>query len=518
METLTIRNPANGDLVKTIPCSSSQSIPQVMERARKSQKIWGETPLEIRIQKLLDLRERMIQDRHDLAKTIVHENGKPEFEALTNEIFPTVELISYFATQTKKTLRPFSIPMRLMQHRKSTLHYQPLGTVLIISPWNYPFLLPMGEIVMAIATGNSVVFKPSEITPLIGLRIEKLFQDSGFPEHIIQTVIGDGKTGADLIAGKPDKIFFTGSVPTGRKILKSAAEHLIPVNLELGGKDAMIVCDDADIDHATSAALWGGFSNSGQICASVERILVHESVRDEFVREFKRKIETLRQGDPTRSSVDVGAITMEKQRLVYESQIQDAERRGLKFETGGKFSSDRRFLEPTLVVGNDIENSTIYQEETFGPVIALSTFSTDAEAIQKSNHSAYGLLGSVFSRDLKRAEKIALALEVGTVTINEVVYTAGLPETPWGGRKESGYGKKHSAHGLFEFVHTKHIHEPRWSGLQFKSLWWYPYTPLQARFFDSLFGLYQRDYLAKLASLPTILRNLITFISKEPRI
>ncbi|RYZ78388.1 MAG: aldehyde dehydrogenase family protein, partial [Proteobacteria bacterium] len=327
--------------------------------------------------------------------------------------------------------------------------------------------------------------------------------------HLVQTIIGDGKIGSELIQQKPDKIFFTGSVATGRKILSAAAHHLTPVNLELGGKDAMIVCEDADLDLATSGALWGGYSNAGQICASVERILVHASIRKEFVETLKNKIRRLNQGDPSQPNIDVGAITMEKQKEIYSAQLTDAERRGLKFETGGKFSSDRRFLEPTLVTGDEIESSEIYQEETFGPVIALTTFETDNEAIEKSNLSPYGLLGSVFSQNLKRAEAIAQRLEVGTVTINEVVYTAGLPETPWGGRKDSGYGKKHSAEGLLEFVHVKHIHAPRSTALQFKSLWWFPYGKKQAAFFDSLFLIYKRDRLAKIAALPRVFRALI---------
>jgi len=392
--------------------------------------------------------------------------------------------------------------------------------VAIISPWNYPFLLPFGEILMALVAGNAVVFKPSEITPLTGLKIQELCNQAGFPEHLIQTVLGDGGLGAAIIEQKPAKIFFTGSVSTGKKVMAAAAQHLIPVNLELGGKDAMIVLPDADLDFATSAALWGSFSNSGQVCASTERILVHESISEPFLDVLKAKLGLLRQGPSQTMNNDLGAITFEKQKDIYARHIAQAKARGATFVSGGEFTDDtsRRFLRPTIVTGPDIESLDIYNEETFGPVVAVSTFKTVDEAVRKANASRYGLLASVITRNQALGEEVARRLEVGTVTINEVTYTAGLGETPWGGVKESGFGRSHADMGLLEFVNVRHIHKPRARILVFKSLWWFPYTSHQYAMFRQMLNLYRRSWIAKLRAFPHFLWNFVQMVKNEKRL
>lgn len=280
----------------------------------------------------------------------------------------------------------------------------------------------------------------------------------------------------------------------------------------------MIILPDADLDYATSAALWGGFSNSGQICASVERIIVHESVAGEFLDLLRSKVALLRQGPSERGANDLGAITFEKQKGIYERQIEQARAEGAQFITGGTFSEDRRFLAPTVVTGPSIESLAIYNEETFGPVVAVTTFDSVDEAIEKANRSPYGLLASIVSRDIRLAESVARRLETGTVTINEVVYTAGLPETPWGGVKDTGFGRKHSARGLLEFVNTRHVHKPAWGAFAFKSFWWFPYTPLQYATFKQFMEFYRRDWAARLKALPSWLWKLARFVTREPRI
>jgi acyl-CoA reductase-like NAD-dependent aldehyde dehydrogenase len=517
-ESIESRSPSNGKKIDSVSIATPEDIREAFIKGRKIQKLWGEKTLRNRRKILLSLRENIIRDRENLAHLISQENGKPKFEALAHEIFPVVALITFFAQELEKTLAPESIPMQLMLHRQSELSYEPLGIIAVISPWNYPFLLPLGEIIMAISAGNAVIFKPSEVTSLIGIKIQELFEEAGFPSGLMQTINGDGKVGEAIILQKPDKIFFTGSVTTGKKILKLAADHLIPVNLELGGKDPMLVLKDADLDLATSAALWGGFSNLGQICASIERIIIHESIKTPFIRLLVEKAEKLTQGDPTEIEVDLGAITFEKQKTVYENQISEAKKLGLTFHCGGTFSNDKRYLSPTIISGEQIEKASVYREETFGPIIAITTFKSIDEAIEKANDTPYGLLASVFTKDMTLAKSISKQLEVGTVTINEVIYTAGLAETPWGGRKDSGYGRKHSARGLYEFVHTKHIHSPRFSWLNFKSFWWYPYSPLQYQFFKSGFLVYRRGWFAKLRSIPTIVWNFLKMIRNEPRL
>jgi acyl-CoA reductase-like NAD-dependent aldehyde dehydrogenase len=370
---------------------------------------------------------------------------------------------------------------------------------------------------MALVAGNAVVFKPSEVTPLIGLKIQEICNEAGLPPYLLQTLIGDGALGAAIIQNRPGKIFFTGSVPTGKKVMSAASEHLIPVNLELGGKDAMIVLPDADIDFATSAALWGAFSNSGQVCASTERILVHERIAESFMAELKNKAQTLRASPSAAGNNDLGAITFEKQKATYDRHIAEARSKNARFIVGGEFSSDRRFLQPTIVTGENIESMAIYKEETFGPVVAISTFKTISEAVNKANDSPYGLLASVITRNLRLGEEVARQLEVGTVTINEVTYTAGLGETPWGGIKESGIGRSHSDVGLYEFVNIRHIHKPRFRLAVFKSMWWFPYTDLQYKTFRLLLELYRRNWGDKLKALPHFLISLIEFIKGDPR-
>lgn len=518
METIRVQDPSTGKILRELPYTDIGEFNSLYERAGSVQKEWALVPVSERAERLLDLRETLINRIDDLSELISKENGKPRFEAMTNEIFATIELCTYFAAHGATVLQNESIPMGLMKHRTSYLNYWPLGVITVITPWNYPFLLPMGELVMAVLAGNAVLFKPSEITPLIGLKIQELFEEAGFPKGLITTVIGDGKTGAALIAHKPAKVFFTGSVATGKKIMRAASENLTPVNLELGGKDPMIVLADADIDFATSAALWGAFSNSGQICASIERIIVHESVEAEFKAGLKTKLATLRQGPSENGNNDLGPITFEKQKDVYESQIKQAKDRGAEFISGGTFSPDRRFLLPTIVSGKNIEDLDIYNEETFGPVVAITSFKSVDEAIEKANRSRYGLLASIITRNLSLAESIAKRLEVGTVTINEVVYTAGLPETPWGGVKETGFGRKHSARGLYEYVNTRHIHKPKNSLFVFKSLWWFPYTPFQFATFRQFVEFYRKSKLQRLRALPAWLWNLVHFMKSEPRI
>jgi acyl-CoA reductase-like NAD-dependent aldehyde dehydrogenase len=518
MELLSVRNPATGELLKELPLTPPAELRSIFERAAAVQKQWSLTPISKRVASVVNLRETFINHIDDLAELISSENGKPRFEAMVNEIFAAIELCTYFAKNGEALLRDSKIPMGLMKHRASYLNYWPLGVIAVITPWNYPFLLPMGELVMGVLAGNAIIFKPSEITPLIGLRIQELFEEAGFPKGLISTVVGDGVIGAAIIDQRPAKIFFTGSVATGKKIMRAASEHLIPVNLELGGKDPMIVLADADLDFATSAALWGAFSNSGQICASVERIIVHESIAAEFNRRLKEKLGTLRQGVSKNGNNDLGAITFEKQKDVYASQIRQARERGAEFVAGGDFSADRRFLQPTVVTGKNIEELDIYNEETFGPVVAITIFRSVDEAVEKANRSRYGLLASIITKNFGLAEDIAKRLEVGTVTINEVVYTAGLPETPWGGVKETGFGRKHSARGLYEFVNTRHIHKPVGSLFVFKSLWWFPYTPFQHATFRQFVEFYRKSPLARLRALPVWLWNLAHFLKREPRI
>lgn len=488
-----------------------EALPEIFKKARDAQSRWGALPVKNRARILIQIREAILNQADPLIDLIVKENGKPRFEAISNELLPAVELVTFYAKVSNRALKDRSISMGLMKHRKSYLNYWPLGVVVIISPWNYPFSIPFGEIIMALVAGNAVIFKPSEYTPFVGLKIQEVCENAGLPLEVLQTVIGDGKLGAALIQQKPNKIFFTGSVATGRRIAVAAAEHLLPVNLELGGKDPMIILPDVDLDFASSAALWGSFSNSGQACASTERLLVHESIAEPFLAKFKEKAAMLGENE-------LGTITMEKQKETYTQQIDEARAKGALFLTGGEFSPDRRKLRPTIVTGSQIESLGIYREETFGAAVAVTTFKSVAEAVQKANDSRYGLCASIITRNLSLGEEVAKQLETGTVMINEVTYTHGLAETPWGGLKESGTGRTHSEQGLYEFVNVRHIHRARARFLVFKSLWWFPYTSFQFSMFRELLNVYRKSWLDRLRALPMFLWNMVQFLKNERRL
>jgi succinate-semialdehyde dehydrogenase/glutarate-semialdehyde dehydrogenase len=518
MSTLLSKNPATGEIIQELELTPIDSLPEIFSRGRSAQKYWGAIPLKNRAKYLIQLREVLIQRADELIDLISQENGKPHFESMANEIIPAADTLTYFAKKAPKILKDKRIPLELMKHRRSDINYWPVGLVAVISPWNYPFLLPFADIIMALVAGNAVIFKPSEIAPCIGLRIQDLCTEAGLPPFVLQTVIGEGALGAAIIANKPDKIFFTGGVATGKKVMESAAQKLIPVNLELGGKDAMIVMPDADLDYATSAALWGSMSNSGQICASVERILVHERIQNSFVDLLKTKIRSLRQGPSSAGMNDLGPITLEKQKSIYSQQIEEAKSKGARVEMGGEFTPDQRYLAPTLMTGPKIEETSIYQEESFGPIAAITTFKSITEAIEKANHNRYGLLASIITKNIPLAEELARHLAVGTVTINEVVYTAGLGETPWGGVKDSGFGRTHSEIGLYEFVNVRHIHKPRINWIYFKSPWWFPYTPYQFVVFRLFLNLYRQSWIEKLKVFPHFLWNFVQFLKREKRL
>ena len=514
MDKIISKNPRNGAVIREIPKTRGDELPGAFARAREAQKLWAKVPVKARARKLLHLRNALCRRVDEIAEVIHQENGKPLIEAHVCELFPAVELLTYFSKAGPKALKDKKIKIQnpFLRYRKSLLTYWPLGTVAVISPWNYPFFLAFGDIVAAVLGGNAVIFKPSEFTSSVGMKIQELFDEAGFPKDLVQTVYGEGDLGAAIIDQKPAKIFFTGSVRTGKAIMKQASSELIPVTLELGGKDPMIVLADADLDFATSAALWGGYTNSGQVCASVERLIVQESIAEKFTAMLKEKISLLT------PDIELGVVTMDRQKLVYEEQLNEAKEKGANFVCGGILSADRTRMLPTLVTGSGIESLKIYNEETFGPVIALTTFRTVAEAIEKANRNSYGLLASVITKNLSLGEEVARELQAGSVLINEVLFTAGLPETPWGGLKDSGFGRKHSEMGFHEFVNVRHINQPRFGFLRFKSFWWFPYTDLQRNFFRDWIRLYEGSPVERMLNVPHFLWSMVKFLKEDRRI
>ncbi|HEY0841073.1 MAG TPA: aldehyde dehydrogenase family protein [Vulgatibacter sp.] len=488
--------PATGRPFPPLPVAGPDEVRAVVARAREAQARWAALSWGERKAGLLAFRERLVARTDEVADLLARENGKARFEALTHEIFPIADLTTFFAKRARRMLRDERIPLHLFGAiKRSHLRFEPRGVIGVISPWNFPFSIPMGDVVMALAARNAVVVKPSEWTPRILLLAKEIFVEAGLDPDLFGVVPGGGETGAALVESDVQMVIFTGSVATGRRVGEACGRRLIPYVAELGGKDAAIVLPDAPIEATAKQVVWGAFANSGQICASVERVLVHESIREPFVAKVVELTRALRQGDPAAAGadhVDVGAMVVPSQFELVRRQVEDAQAKGATILVGGcppetDAAADAegagrtagRFFPPTVLtdVTGDMD---VWREETFGPCLPIRTFRTEAEAIREANDTPFGLSAYVFSNDLRRAEAVAEKLEAGTVMINDVLYTHALPETPWGGVKQSGMGRVHGRRGLEELCEIRHVNRPR---LRLPPLWTFPYRESRFRAF-----------------------------------
>jgi acyl-CoA reductase-like NAD-dependent aldehyde dehydrogenase len=503
-------DPATGAEIGRAPLATGAEVKEAVSRARAAQPAWAGRSFRERGRVILKARELLLAEREEIALLISRETGKPVAEALSMEIVPTLDTMHYFAHAAENLLRPQKIDIGQygLMGRSSSIVFRPMGVVGIISPWNFPLATPADEVVMALMAGNAVVLKPSELTPLISLKLGDLCKRAGLPSGLLEIVTGDGATGSALIDARVDKIMFTGSVATGKRVAAAAAKYLTPVVLELGGKDPMIVLEDADVANAARGAVWGAFANAGQACASVERCYVQEAIAPEFIKRVVAETRALKQGPGTEAGIDIGAMSNERQLQIVSNHVADATQRGAHVLTGGKraANSDGLFYEPTVLTNVD-HDMTIMRDETFGPVLPVMTFKTEAEAIQLANDSVFGLTASVWTKNIARGKRIAAQIEAGTVMVNEVVYTHGIAQTPWGGVKESGYGRTHGRLGLLELVHPQHIHVNRISFLP--DLWWFDYSPKAAKLFGGLAANFTTGSMLKTARLlPQMMRRL----------
>ncbi|HEY1403166.1 MAG TPA: aldehyde dehydrogenase family protein [Pyrinomonadaceae bacterium] len=473
-------DPATGDELGRVPVASAMEVELAVKRARAAQAAWASWSYAERGRVVSRARSLVLDEMDAIAELISRESGKPATEALMMELVPTLDLMQFFARRTARllTAEKINIGQYGLMGRSSRIVYKPLGVVGIISPWNFPWAIPLGEVVMALMAGNAVVLKPSELTPLVGMKIGEVLGRAGLPDGLLSVVTGEGATGAALVEAGVDKIMFTGSVATGRRVAEAAARKLIPCVLELGGKDPMIVFEDANLEAAAQAAVWGAFANAGQACASVERCYVHERIAEQFTARVVELTRALKQG----TGADIGAMSSARQREIVESHVRDAIQRGARVLVGGGRGGGENgsFHEPTVVDKVD-HTMELMREETFGPVLPLMTFRTEDEAVARANDSPYGLTASVWTRDIRRGERVAERLEAGTVMVNEVLYTHGIAQTPWGGVKLSGIGRTHGRQGLLELVSAQHIHVNRLARLH--DLWWFNYTPRAAELF-----------------------------------
>jgi len=469
-------DPATGKILAQFEKTPPAALQQILSRARAAQLWWRALSVEKRCAQLRVLRDCMMASRDVLANAVVAESGKPRVEALFADLFVALDTAQYFAKSGAKLLRSERVPHHSIagKAKSGRLIYEPVGVIGIISSWNYPLAIPLSQIIPAVAAGNAVVCKTSDFTPQCGALIEKLFLDAGFPKNLVTVVQGGGEVGQALIDAKPSKIMFTGSVATGRLIAEACAKKLIHSVLELGGKDAMIVLADANLEVAASAAVWGSYTNCGQVCLSVERLFVEEAVEKRFVALCIEKTKKLRLGPGCDPASDVGPLIRPEHVQRMSDLIDHAVARGARVLCGGKPRPDlgTNFFEPTIIAGVNT-SMRLFREETFGPILVIRSVRDAEQAIYFANESAFALAASVWTSDAKHGQAIAARLHAGAVMVNDAISYFGIAEAPHGGCGPSGWGRTHGKAGLLEMVQTKYIDVDRLPGRE--KPWWYRY-------------------------------------------
>jgi len=469
-------NPATGEVLGELDSAGPTEVRAAVARARAAQPDWNAWGVRNRIRVLRRFQQILLARKMSVAHRITQEAGKPAVEALTTEVLVVLDAARFLIDNGFALLREERLPHgnAALKTKSGRILHEPYGVVGIISPWNYPFSIPATETMAALLAGNAVVLKPSELTPLIALKLQKLLYEAGVPEDVFQVLPGEGATGAALVASEIDKLVFTGSVATGRRIAQIAADRLLPVVLELGGKDPMLVLDDASVDVASSGAVWGAFVNAGQTCLSVERCYVHRSLYPAFLDACAEKTRKLRIGNGMDPATEIGPMIHERQVRIVEAHVEDARERGARVLAGGARLRELgpTFFAPTVLA--DVNRSMrVMQEETFGPILPIAPFDDDAEAVALANDSAYGLAASIWTRDRGRGERMARQINAGTVMVNDVVSCFSISEAPHGGVKASGLGRTHGRWGVEEMVRVKYVDSdllPR-----MKKVWWFGY-------------------------------------------
>lgn len=467
-------SPATGERIGRIEVMGREAVNQAVTRARQAQRGWSRLAVNERAERVLKFCDRLVQHAEDLVDLLVLETSKARLEAIVSEILVLADLMHWHAKHAPEILRPREERLHLLKHRKSTISYVPRGVVAVISPWNYPLMLPFSDVTMAVLAGNAVVLKPSEHASLVALRAKELWDTSELPPDLLQVVTGGAETARALIDAGVQKVSFTGSVEAGRKVAEQCGRNLVECVLELGGKAPLIVCADADVERAARAITWGGFANMGQACVSVERVLANDAVYDALVKRVSELVQGLRQGTPEEFDIDVGAIRLEHNIEHLDALIRDAVEKGALVAAGGRRLERRgNFYAPTLLVDCS-PDMRVMREEIFGPIVPMMRVESDDQALEIANSLPLGLSSYVFSRDTEHAEALARRIEAGSVVINDVHSDIASPEVPFGGIKLSGYGKVHGVEGLRSMCYTKHISANR-TPLPVRSPFWFPY-------------------------------------------
>ncbi|HKM65689.1 MAG TPA: aldehyde dehydrogenase family protein [Candidatus Acidoferrum sp.] len=513
LDTLPSIDPATGKISKSFQRTSPLEVPQLLARTREAQLAWAKRPVDERCAQIGVLKTKILEAREGLTEAVVRESGKPRAEAKFADVFVSLDSADYFANKGASLLKSEAVEHHSLaaKAKSGRLHYDPLGVVAIISSWNYPLAIPMSQIIAAVVAGNGVLCKTSDFTPECGELIGKLFRDAGFPEDLVTIVQGGGEVGQALIEARPDKVFFTGSVFTGRHVAEACAPLLIPSVLELGGKDAMLVLADADIEVASSAAVWGSYTNCGQVCLSVERLFVEESISEAFIQKCVEKTKKLRLGPGSDPESEIGPLIRPQHVQRMNEVVADAVQRGAQVLCGGRPRPDLgpNFFEPTVVTGVD-SSMKLFQDETFGPIMAIRVVKDAEDAIAHANDSEFALSASIWTSDLEGGKGIAQRLRAGAVMVNDLISGFAIAEAPHGGCGLSGWGRTHGRAGFLEMVNIKYVdvdHLPR-----MEKPWWYRYGSELEKAADAFLNFeFAGSLIARLrharASLKTIFRD-----------
>jgi acyl-CoA reductase-like NAD-dependent aldehyde dehydrogenase len=477
-------NPATGEPLTPVPNTSDEQVRAAIANARVAQKQWAAMAYAQRALHVQKIKKFLAANADRAASIIAQSTGKTRQDALATEVLPCILACDWYAKNTAKTLRSqkLSVGNILFANKSNRLEYSPLGVVGIISPWNYPFSIPFGEVIMGLMAGNAIILKVATPTTTVGCFIEECIRAGGLPEHLFAHVVTAGATISKLMFEcKIDKLFFTGSVGVGKGLMREAAATLTPLSLELGGKDAAVVLEDADLERAANCIAWAGYQNAGQSCGGVERVYVHSTIFDRFVALLAAKTSALRHGPDNGAigAVDMGSLTTKSQYETVVKQVDEAVAKGARIVAQSRPVGDcsKGYFYPATLVTNVNHRMTLMTDETFGPVVPVMPFSFIDEAVALANDCTMALTASVFSKNHATARSVASRLEAGVVTINDHLYSHGMAEAPWGGWKESGLGRTHGILGLKEMSNVRCVNDDMLpSSLEPRNMWWYPFS------------------------------------------